>query len=120
MSNTTLVIGASMKESRYSNIVIHRLVAKGHSVKAFGIKEGVVSGISIDTKLEKYTGISTVTMYLSPINQKFFYNYICSLHPKRVIFNPGTENQEFIHVLNKKQIETQIACTLVLLSTNQY
>ena len=104
MSNTTLVVGASLKESRYSNIVIHRLVAKGYSVKAFGIKEGVVSGISIDTKLEKYTGISTVTMYLSPLNQKNFYNYICSLHPKRVIFNPGTENKEFIHILNKNKL----------------
>ena len=64
--------------------------------------------------------IDTVTLYLSQANQVSFYDYVLSLNPDRVIFNPGTENKEFQDILDRNGIKTEIACTLVLLSTNQY
>ena len=68
-----------------------------------------------------YKNIDTVTLYLNPKRQEEYYDYIISLQPRRVIFNPGTENMEFIKLLKNNQIESEIACTLVLLSTtSQY
>ncbi|MAP54742.1 CoA-binding protein [Altibacter sp.] len=116
----TLVLGASLNPSRYSNLAIHRLVSHGHTVKAVGLKEGEVAGVSITTQKEAFEGIDTVTLYLNPKRQEEYYNYILSLAPKRVIFNPGTENQEFYTLLRRNGIEVEVACTLVLLGTNQY
>lgn len=120
MSKKTLVIGASLKPNRYSNMAIERLVSFQHDVVAFGLRAGTVSGVAIDTELKPYSNIDTVTLYLNPENQKAYYQYIISLHPKRVIFNPGTENPEFYRLLHAANIESEVACTLVLLSTNQY
>jgi len=120
MNKPTLVLGASIKPERYSNIAINRLRDNGHQVKAFGLKPGIVSDISIDTELIAYEDIETVTMYINPIRQEPYYDYIVSLNPKRVIFNPGTENPEFYKLLEENGIETEVACTLVLLATNQY
>ncbi|QLE00342.1 CoA-binding protein [Galbibacter sp. BG1] len=116
----TLVMGASLKPSRYSNIAINRLVAAGEEVVAFGLKEGEVAGISIDTDLHKYKEVDTVTLYLNAKNQETYYDYIIGLNPKRVIFNPGTENPDFYAKLRNHNIESEVACTLVLLSTGQY
>ncbi len=101
-------------------MAINRLVNNGLEVVAYGLKEGDVSGIKIDTYLKHYEKIDTVTIYLNPKRQKEYYNYIISLHPKRVIFNPGTENPEFYQILKDNNIAFEVACTLVLLSTNQY
>lgn len=120
MSKKTLVIGASLKPQRYSNIAINKLVNYNHEVVAFGLREGNVSGVEIDTNLMPYQNIHTVTLYLNPERQKAYYDYIISLNPERVIFNPGTENPEFQNVLNQNNIFFEEACTLVLLSTNQY
>jgi predicted CoA-binding protein len=120
MKKKTLVIGASLKPERYSNIAINRLVNYNHEVVAFGLKEGVVSGIKIDTNLMPYKNVHTVTLYLNPERQKAFYDYIISLQPERVIFNPGTENSEFQNLLKQHNIFFEEACTLVLLGTNQY
>ena len=120
MIKTTLVFGASLKAERYSNLVIHRLIAKGHDVKAFGLRKGVVASVNIDTELLPYEGIDTVTLYLNPKRQVEYYDYIIGLNPKRVIFNPGTENVEFYELLSKNNIPYEEACTLVLLGTNQY
>lgn len=120
MKKKTLVLGASLKETRYSNMVIHRLVAKGEEVYAIGLKEGEVSGVKIETKKKVFEDIDTVTLYLNPKRQQEYYNYIISLQPNRVIFNPGTENLEFTELLKKNDIEADIACTLVLLASNQY
>ena len=120
MNKKTLVLGASLKEVRYSNIAIHRLIAKGHEIKAFGLRQGEVNGITIDTELINYQDIDTVTLYLNPKRQEAYYNYIIGLKPKRVIFNPGTENAEFYSLLKENNIDFEVACTLVLLSTNQY
>ena len=120
MSKKTLVLGASVKADRYSNIVIKRLLDKQHEVKALGVRVGEVEGVQIDVEKFNYEGVDTVTLYLNPSRQVEYYDYIVSLKPKRVIFNPGTENMEFIALLKQHKIESEIACNLVLLATNQY
>lgn len=116
----TLVIGASTNPDRYSNLAIHKLIGHQHPVVALGNKNGIVAGIDIDTTHKPYTDIDTVTLYINPTLQKEYQEYILSLHPKRVIFNPGTENDEFADLLKQHDIQPQEACTLVLLSTGQY
>lgn len=116
----TLVLGASLKPNRYSNIAIQRLVTYKHQVEAVGLRKGVVAGVEISTEKIAFDAIHTVTLYLNPQRQEEYYDYIVSLKPKRVIFNPGTENPAFYALLQQKNIEVEVACTLVLLSTNQY
>ncbi len=116
----TLVLGASTNPSRYSYMAITRLRSFGQPVVAVGRKEGEVDDVSITTELKPFENIDTITLYLNPMNQKEYYDYIVSMNPKRVIFNPGTENPELYALLKKANIEIDVACTLVLLSTNQY
>ncbi|MBP6372847.1 MAG: CoA-binding protein [Flavobacterium sp.] len=116
----TLVLGASTKPERYAYKAIESLVAKGHSVLAIGQHAGEVSGIKIQTKLIPIKNIDTVTLYLNPIRQRDYYNYIIEAKPKRVVFNPGTENPQFYQLLQSNGIAVEVACTLVLLATNQY
>lgn len=120
MTKKTLVFGASIKSNRYSNLAIHRLVNNGFDVFAYGLKEGEVAGININTELIHYEVIDIVTLYLNPSKQSAYYDYIVSLKPNRVIFNPGTENTEFYTLLKKNNINFEVACTLTLLVTNQY
>ncbi len=120
MSKQTLVIGASLKAHRYSNIVIKRLVEKGHEVRALGLRTGEIEGVNIETGKPAYAAIDTVTLYLNPKRQQEYYDYIISLNPKRVIFNPGTENMEFVQLLKENNIEAEVACNLVLLTINQF
>ena len=120
MNKKTLVLGASLKSNRYSNYAIQRLVANNIEAVAFGLKKGNISGVEIDDELLNYEAINTVTLYLNPKRQEAYYNYIIDLKPKRVIFNPGTENPEFYDILKENNISFEAACTLVLLSTNQY
>lgn len=120
MKKKTLVLGASLKPNRYSNYAINRLVDKQHEVVALGLKSGEVSGVTIETELLFFENINTVTLYLNPKRQESYYNYIVSLNPNRVIFNPGTENLELYAILKKHHIAFEESCTLVLLSTNQY
>ena len=116
----TLVLGASTKENRYSNIAIKRLVSADHEVVAVGNRLGNVQEVVILTDGSDIADIDTVTLYLNPERQKDYYDYILSLKPRRVIFNPGTENYELEKLLEEQGIESQLACTLVLLATNQY
>ncbi|MCR6719132.1 MAG: CoA-binding protein [Chitinophagaceae bacterium] len=120
MSKATLVIGASANPSRYSYLAIERLLAKGHPVVAIGLKAVKVHGILIETEKVPFEGIDTVTMYLGAERQREYYDYILSLHPRRVIFNPGAENSELSDLLDKNGISWMEACTLVMLSTQQY
>ena len=120
MTKKTLVLGASLKPERYSNMAIHKLINFNHEVNAFGLKEGDVAGVSIDTELKSYKNVDTVTLYLNPQRQNAYYDYIIGLKPERVIFNPGTENSEFYQLLADNNISYEVACTLVLLSTGQY
>jgi hypothetical protein len=64
--------------------------------------------------------IHTLTLYIGPQRQGPYYDTILGLSPKRVIFNPGTENPELYDLLKKEGIEVEVACTLVLLGTGQY
>jgi predicted CoA-binding protein len=120
MKNVTLVLGASTNPNRYSNIAIKRLVDKELPVAAIGVKKGKVLNVIIDDEKQDYHNIDTVTLYLNPKRQEEYYNYIISLKPRRVIFNPGAENMEFVKLLEENNIEAEIACTLVLISTNEY
>lgn len=120
MKNTTLVFGASLNPQRYSYLAINRLVSNNIPVVAFGLKNGIVAGVSIDTEQRDYPDIDTVTLYMNPKRQAEFYSYILSLKPNRVIFNPGTENPDFYKILKENNIHAEVACTLVLLATNQY
>lgn len=116
----TLVLGATTRPEKYANIAINKLVEKGHSVMAIGQNTGDVAGVKIYTKQIPLTNIDTVTLYLNALRQRDYYNYIIETKPKRVIFNPGTENPEFYQLLQSNGIKVEVACTLVLLATNQY
>lgn len=116
----TLVLGATTKPDRYAFKAITNLVNHGHSVIAIGQNTGEVAGVTIQTKQIPLSNIDTVTLYLNPIRQRDYYNYIIETRPKRVIFNPGTENPEFYQLLKSNNIEVEVACTLVLLAINQY
>lgn len=116
----TLVIGVSLKPNRYSNIAVQRLRDNKIPTIAFGLKQGKVAGVSIETELLNYKDIHTITLYINAQRQKKYYEYILSLNPKRVLFNPGTENIEFMAILDANNIAYEIACTLTLLILNQY
>ena len=116
----TLVLGASTKPERYAYKAIAMLVEKGHSVLAIGQNAGEVVGIKIQTKAIPLKNIDTVTLYLNSARQRDYYNYIVEAAPNRVVFNPGTENPEFYQLLKLNNIKVEVACTLVLLATNQY
>lgn len=116
----TLVLGASNNPQRYSYMAINMLRSKQHPVVAIGRKEVVVGDVAVTTAKERFDGVDTVTLYLNADNQKQYYDYIMSLHPNRIVFNPGAENQELKQLAAKNGIRTLDACTLVLLSTGQF
>ncbi|MGC4232481.1 MAG: CoA-binding protein [Niabella sp.] len=120
MNKKTLILGASENSARYSNMALKKLRAHGHEVVAIGRREGKAADVAIIKSRPHVQGIDTVTMYMNEQNQKEYEDYILSLKPKRIIFNPGAENDG----LAKKAIENGIksveACTLVMLSTGQY
>lgn len=116
----TLVLGASSNPSRYSYLAINSLRAKGHEVVAIGKKVGKVNDVDIDTEGRLIPGLDTVTLYLNAHNQMPYYDYIIAQNPKRIIFNPGAENEQLASLAREKGIIAQNACTLVLLSTGQY
>ena len=116
----TLVIVASENPERYSNKAIRALLNNQQEVVALGLRKGAVQGISFHTEKEPFEDIDTVTMYIGPRHQPEYYSYIIGLKPRRVIFNPGTENPEFIAQLKAAGIHPEVSCTLILLATGQY
>jgi predicted CoA-binding protein len=116
----TLIIGASNNPERYAYKAAERLLAHGHEIELLGLRPDVIFGKTIDTERKAYDGLDTVTLYVGPQRQPEYYDYVLSLKPKRVIFNPGTENDEFETLLKENGIEAEEACTLVLLGTGQY
>jgi predicted CoA-binding protein len=116
----TLVLGASQNPQRYSYLAINRLRQNGHPVVAIGKREGKLGDVMIETGQHSQNDIDTVTLYLSPANQREYYEYILSLSPKRIIFNPGAENEELANLAKQRGIRPVEACTLVMLSTGQY
>ncbi len=120
MKKKTLVIGASENEARFSNKCIRMLLENGHPVEAIGAREGKIEDVLIQKEKVPFAGIHTVTVYLSPQNQKEYYNYVVNLSPQRVIFNPGTENPEFENLLQQNHIETVEACSLVMMRSGAF
>jgi len=116
----TLVLGASDNPSRYSYLAIQRLRQHDHPVVAIGRKHSRVGDVAIEKEQKPFDNIDTITFYLNPSRQKEYYDYIISLKPKRLIFNPGAENEELVQLAKKNNIKTLEACTLVLLSIGQY
>jgi predicted CoA-binding protein len=116
----TLILGASDNPTRYSFVAAHKLKAKGHSIVLLGRRKGLAAGQEIHIQPLAWDNIETVTLYINPGIQTAYYDYIVSLKPKRVIFNPGTENREFEKILIAKNIVPVEACTLVMLATGQY
>ncbi len=120
IQDTTLVIGASEKTDRYANMAVRLLLKKGKKVVAIGNKSGNILDIPIHKEKVHLENIHTVTLYINPTIQTEYYDYILSLQPKRIIFNPGTENESFKKMADSAGIITEEACTLVLLNLNQY
>lgn len=120
MNKKTLVLGASPNPSRYSFLAVNKLREKGHEVVALGKHIGKVGDVEIGAEQKPIENLDTVTVYMNANNQKEYYTYILSQHPKRIIFNPGAENQELENLASQNGIVAQEACTLVLLSTGQY
>ncbi|ELR69390.1 hypothetical protein C900_05080 [Fulvivirga imtechensis AK7] len=118
----TAIIGATTNPARYAYFAAELLTRHGHEIVPIGIKKGEVAGKPILDLREKPSvdGIDTVTMYIGPQNQPEWYDYILSLQPKRIIFNPGTENLEFQEMANGQGIEIEEACTLVMLRVGNY
>ena len=116
----TLVVGASENPERYSYLATKLLVAHGHPVLCIGLKEGRIDDTPIVTGEPVLIDIHTITLYVNPSAQHALIPYLFSLNPRRIIFNPGTENEAFTMVAKQKGIETMDACTLVLLNTGQY
>lgn len=98
------------------------LKGAGFECVPVGIKRGVVDGVEILDLRQRpaVPDVHTVTMYLGSKNQPEWYDYILSLHPQRIIFNPGAENPEFARQAAEKGIEVEFACNLVLLRTGQF
>ena len=116
----TLLLGASANPTRYSYLAVNKLRSNGHPVVAIGANTGRVADVDMITEKIPFDDIDTVTLYLNPTRQEEYYDYIISLHPRRIIFNPGAENEELEKLAQQNKIQTMEACTLVLLSTGQY
>lgn len=118
----TVIIGASPNRSRYAYTAAHMLTEFGHPIVPLSIKKGTVAGEEIlDLRAKPdIADVDTVTLYVGPQNQPEWYDYIINLSPKRIIFNPGTENTEFIDLARQQGIEPVMGCTLVMLQTGTY
>ncbi|MEM7574369.1 MAG: CoA-binding protein [Bacteroidota bacterium] len=120
MKSSTLVLGATPNPQRYAFIATLRLLAAGQEVELVGIKKGEIGGLSIQQGQPPLENIDTVTLYVGARHQPAYYDYLLSLKPRRVIFNPGTENPELMQLLRENGIEPVIACTLVMLASGEY
>jgi len=120
MNFKTLVIGASTNPQRFSYLAIKSLVKHNVEVVAIGLKSGEVDGVPISTDRPDYEGIHTISLYLNAERQREYLDYLISLKPQRIIFNPGSENGELIKLARAKGIEPIFDCTLVMLNNGNY
>ena len=120
MTGKTLVLGATERSDRYANLAVKRLRAYGHEVVAVGLRPGMIDDVPIHTEIPENAAIDTVTLYMNPINQRPWRDRILALKPKRIIFNPGTENADMESAAEENGIEPVIGCTLVMLSAGTY
>ena len=120
VAKKTVVLGASDNPARYSYLALRKLQAYHHPIVAIGKKSGKVGDVTIETDHMPVEAVDTVTLYLNPQNQREYYDYILELKPNRIIFNPGTENDDLIKRAKENGIEPVVGCTLVMLSTGMY
>jgi len=116
----TLILGATTDFTRYSYLAAVRLSNSGHTIVNVGVRTGSVGGVEIEMPQVAHSDIHTLTLYIGPLKQQPLYDYIIKTNPQRIIFNPGTENEELRKLANAHGIATEYACTLVLLSLGQY
>lgn len=118
----TVIVGATPNPARYAFLAAEMLTEYGHSIVPVGIKKGKLFGVEILDIRQKpeIDQVDTITMYIGPQHQPEWYDYLISLKPKRIIFNPGTENREFEQMVEDQGIEALEACTLVMLRTHQF
>ena len=118
----SVVVGASTNPARYSYMAIHRLISQGFEVVPLGVRKGMIANLEILDLVQKpqIEGAETITMYINPQRQEDYIDYLIGLNPKRIIFNPGTENKDFFQYAENQGIEVLNACTLVMLSASQY
>ncbi|MEM9931049.1 MAG: CoA-binding protein, partial [Bacteroidota bacterium] len=116
----TLILGATPNTSRYAYLAANKLVGYQHEIVNVGIKKGSVAGVEILNGMPEVEGVDTITLYVGPKHQPPYYDWLLSLQPRRIIFNPGTENPELAKLAREKGIETEVACTLVMLATGMY
>jgi|SRR6056297_648582 len=115
-----MVLGASPNRKRFSNTCVKSLIRYDYQVVPVGIREGKIAGISIEEGKPQVKKLDTITVYLNPKNQQEYYDYMISLKPRRIILNPGAENEELKSLAEKKGIEVIEDCTLVMLNTGQF
>ena len=120
MEKTTLILGATPNPNRYAYIAAERLVRHGHAIVPVGIKEGAVQGSTILHGKPDVGEIDTVTLYVGPQHQPEYYDWLIRVAPRRIIFNPGTENPELSRLARENGIETVTGCTLVMLAGGSY
>lgn len=122
MGKKTIIVGATPNQSRYAYLAAKMLTEYGHEIIPLGIRQGDVFGKEIldIRKKPAIEEVDTITVYLSPVHQGEWMDYLLSLNPKRIIFNPGTENEEFERLAEDKGIEAIEACTLVMLRSRQF
>ena len=116
----TVVLGATENPSRYAYLAANKLKRFGHQVVPVGLRNGEVAGEKIITDKLPVEDVDTVTLYVGSRNLHHWYDYILSLKPSRIIFNPGTENEELVQKAKAADIETVYGCTLVMLSSGEY
>lgn len=120
MGKKTVIIGASPDPTRFAYRAAAFLIEKGHEIVPVGIKKGEVFGKTILNGQPFIPDVDTITLYIGPQNQTELMDYIIGLKPKRIIFNPGTENDKLISLAEKNDIEPIIGCTLVMLSNGLF
>lgn len=122
MKSKIVIVGATPNESRYAFIAAEMLIRYGYEIAPIGIKKGEIFGKEIQNiRLSPIIeNVDTVTMYIGKRHQPEYYSYLLNLHPKRIIFNPGTENLEFYRKVEAAGIEPIEACTLVMLRSGQF
>ena len=120
MDKKTLVVGATPNPARFAYKAVHALQEHGHTVVPLGIKKGTVGGKEILSEPKPLENIHTITLYIGPQRQPQYYDYLLGLAPQRIIFNPGTENDEFKQMAEKKGVETVPDCTLMMLSMGRF
>ncbi|NND31165.1 MAG: CoA-binding protein [Saprospiraceae bacterium] len=120
MGKKTVVIGASPNPSRYSHTAVQRLTAAGHKTLAIGLRKGQIGSTEIINGFPIIDHVDTITLYISAVHQPAMYDYLVALHPKRIIFNPGTENTELAKIMQDHDVEVVHGCTLVMLATGSY